>query len=276
VDVGVVGLGLIGGSIALNLAQDFTVGGFDTNKEARTRALEIGAITYAAPNLRSLADAKIVFLATPPSGVIPTLRELGDILRPEAVVTDCSGSKTELIAAIERESPKLLNQFVGGHPMAGRESGGIENASAELFQGAAWILTPGASTDIRAIDMVVGMIPTFGAHPVIMTPEEHDEAVALVSHLPHVLAGTLVQMALGLRYPEVAGGSWRDLTRVAGADPQLWTEVVMSNRTHVARAILELNSRLEELQEAIESGNRAKITRFFEASKAAKKREVDI
>jgi prephenate dehydrogenase len=120
--------------------------------------------------------------------------------------------------------------------------------------------------------MVAGIIPTFGAYPVTMTPAEHDETVALLSHLPHVIAGMLIQMATSLRRTDVGAGSWNDLTRVAGADPVLWTDIVMANRKHLGASISDLGRRLSEFAPIIEAGDRDAIFAFFEAAKHAKDR----
>ena len=154
--------------------------------------------------------------------------------------------------------------------MAGREQGGLAQARRSLFERAAWILTPSELTQPRAVEMVAGIIPTFGAYAVMMTPAEHDETVALLSHLPHVVAGLLVDMATVLRRTDVAAGSWSDLTRVAGADPVLWTDIVMANRKHLTASLASLGERLGELAPIIEAGDRDAIFEFFSKAKRLK------
>lgn len=264
--IGVVGLGLIGGSIAFNLAQDFDVVGYDVDPAIRREALSRGAITSEATSLAAMGGLKLIFVATPPGTVVPIVVRLSETLRPDAIVSDCAGSKSAIVDAISTGLPQLAPRFVGGHPMAGRERGGLAQARIDLFQGASWILTPGPETEPRALAMLTGLVPTFGAHPVLMDPESHDEAVALFSHLPHILAGELVQMSMTLTRRDVGAGSWADLTRVAGADPVLWTDIVMANRRFVSQSVRDLTGRLSKLVVAIERGERDVIRAFFEAA----------
>ncbi|HLK16572.1 MAG TPA: prephenate dehydrogenase/arogenate dehydrogenase family protein [Fimbriimonadaceae bacterium] len=269
-DVGVIGLGLVGGSIAMNLSQDFPITGYDVDIGVRGEALARGAIAHAATSLAAFSRVKLIFIATPPAAVVPTLIGLAGTLRPDAVVTDCAGAKWGIVEAVLAQAPTIAPQFVGGHPMAGRERGGLAQARRSLFENSAWILTPTPVTQPRALEMVAGIIPTFGAHPVLMTPAEHDETVALLSHVPHVLAGMLVLLACDLPRADVAAGSWSDLTRVAGADPVLWTDIVMANRKHLSAAIANLGSRLSAMAPLIEAGDRDAIHAFFTAAKKAK------
>src|ERR1700722_14259450 len=162
-DVGVIGLGLVGGSIALNLSQDFAVTGYDVDPQVRRDAVERGAITHAADSLASFGSAKLIFVATPPAAVVPTLLGLAGTMRDDAVISDCAGTKWGIMDAVEAQVPSIAAQFVGGHPMAGRERGGLAQARRGLFEGAAWILTPTPTTQPRAVEMIAGIIPTFGA-----------------------------------------------------------------------------------------------------------------
>ncbi|MHB8635009.1 MAG: prephenate dehydrogenase [Fimbriimonadaceae bacterium] len=269
-DVGVIGLGLVGGSIALNLSQDFAITGYDVDIGVRGEALARGAIAHAAASLADFSVVKLIFIATPPAAVVPTLVGLASTLRADAVVTDCAGAKWSIVEAALAQAPEIAPQFVGGHPMAGRERGGLAQARRSLFERAAWILTPSAVTRPSAVEMVAGIIPTFGAYTVIMTPDEHDETVALLSHSPHVIAGILIQMATGLRRTDVAAGSWADLTRVAGADPVLWTDIVMANRKHLSASLASFGAQLAHLEPLIQAGDRDAIFNFFVRAKRAK------
>ena len=269
-DVGVIGLGLVGGSIALNLSQDFAITGYDVDIGVRGEALARGAIAQAATSLAAFSNVKLIFIATPPAAVVPTLVALAGTLRSDAVVTDCAGAKWSIVEATLAQAPSIAPQFVGGHPMAGRDQGGLGQARRSLFERAAWILTPSEVTRPRAVEMVAGIIPTFGAYPVMMSPAEHDETVALLSHLPHVLAGMLVDMATSLRRSDVSAGSWSDLTRVAGADPVLWTDIVMANRKHLSATLETFGEKLLEIAPIIEAGDRDAIFQFFTNAKKAK------
>lgn len=272
-EVAIVGLGLIGGSIGLGL-QDFgyPVGGYDANPHVMEMAIERGAINGIFENLADVAEAEVIFLCTPPEAVIPVLTELAPIIRPETILTDCSSVKAELIKVIHRDFPALIPNFVGGHPMSGKHIGGIANASWDLFERSAWVLTPGESTDRHAFSKVNQLVCGLGAKVFLMTPEEHDKHVALLSHIPHILAAQLIQSAQGLAYPQVAAGSWRDLTRVAGSSPELWTEIVMNNRQAIADALRMLADEMQGFAQLVEDGDSENINWLFSAAKESKRR----
>ena len=231
----VLGTGLLGASVGLALrSQGWTVNGWDPDPEALNGAGERGAIGTAlsTPNV---AGSDLVVLASPPDAMISTLSDL----EWDGLVTDIAGVKTPIVAAAAH-----LPHFVGGHPMAGGETSGPAMASRSMFHGATWVLTSDGShpDDLAALSDVV---TSFGANPLVMTAAEHDAAVARVSHLPHVLASALIGLAasdpqaLGL-----AGGGFRDLTRIAGSESHWWTEVLRANSSQVGEAIDELQTAL--------------------------------
>lgn len=273
VDVGVIGLGLIGGSIALNLAQGFNVGGYDIDPLATELALKKDAISIPLDSLEGFKDARLIFVATPPLEVVSTVDKLSKVIRNDAVITDCAGVKSIVLRDIEESVPDAIPMFVGGHPMAGRERGGFEYALPTLFENATWVLTPTERTSPRALELVAGTVQTFGAHPLFMSTIEHDLAVAAVSHLPHFLAGILVQMAQKDSSFRVGGGSWADLTRIAGVNPSLWTEVSICNREAIANRIDQFMIELEKISDALRLGDEKLIRRFFDHSLEAKKAE---
>lgn len=244
--VAVVGTGLIGASIGAGLrAAGWTAVGWDPDPDAMSAALDAGALDAPAADLDALlaTDPDIVVIAAPPLGAIDVLTHL----QTPALVTDVAGVKGPILAAAQG-----LDRFVGGHPMAGRESHGAEHASPALFRGAAWIITPdGAAED--DVELVEQMAHALGARPVRMTAAEHDEAVALVSHLPQLLAVGLLESAqLTGHALDLAAGSFRDLTRVAASDPSTWGQVLAANRAAVSSRLRAFAGHLDALAESID------------------------
>jgi prephenate dehydrogenase len=258
--IAVLGVGLIGGSIGLAARNrlDAEVSGFDPDASLLAKAEELGAIDTAAGSIaEASADAEVIFCAAP----VAALPELaGEALRAageDAVVTDVGSVKREAIATLGDES-----RFVGGHPLAGAETSGVENARADLFEGARWYLTPTPSTGGLLYDRVQRTVADLGARPQAIDAETHDRLMATVSHLPHVLANVLVEQAAGQlgsgddeRLPEV-GPSFRDATRVAGANPAIWADIFSGNRETVANEVDAVADRLREAAGLLRDGDR--------------------
>ncbi|MDK1018982.1 MAG: prephenate dehydrogenase/arogenate dehydrogenase family protein [Actinomycetota bacterium] len=256
--VGVIGTGLVGGSIAAGLTEaGWEVVGYDADPESSAIARERGLIGSIADSIGSLVSAQpeIIVVAAPPKATV----EIVSGLVTDAIVMDVTGVKTPVVRAGEH----LVN-FVGTHPMAGREASGPRTASSALFKGASWVVIKGSHTS--ATDKVVELIQTLGANPVLMSAEAHDDAVAAVSHLPHLLAASLLGSTA--RIPEaldLAAGSFRDLTRVASSQPLPWVEILKSNRNAVLGAIEALREQLDTVEAAIESDDDALLTYLSES-----------
>jgi prephenate dehydrogenase len=244
--VAVVGLGLIGGSIARALrAGGHHVIGHDRPAVLRAAAAA-GALSEAAPSLRAaVAGADVVVLAASPRTNRRLLAEVARAARPGAVLTDVGGVKRGICADARR---RRLQRFVGGHPMAGRESSGFAASSADLFRGRWWILTPEAATAPAAVRTVRALARATGARAVVMTPAEHDRVVAFLSHVPQVLAWALLASArsdpVAARRMAVAGPAFRDMTRLAASPRPLWREILRENRGEVRRALASLRRAL--------------------------------
>jgi prephenate dehydrogenase len=248
--IAVLGVGLIGGSIGMAARRrlDAEVAGFDPDPSVAERALELGAVGEAAPSpAQACAGAEIVFCAAP-VGALPELaREALEATGDGAVVSDVGSTKRQLVAGLA-DQPR----FVGGHPLAGAETAGVENAHTELFEGARWYLTPSENTEGILYDRLQRAIGEFGARPHAIGADAHDQLMATVSHLPHVLANVLASQAAdelagaAERLPDV-GPSFRDTTRVAGSNPAIWGDIFASNSEAVAG---EIDAVIERLQEA--------------------------
>jgi prephenate dehydrogenase len=265
--VAVLGVGLIGGSIGLaaRARLDAEVAGFDPDRSFADLALERGAIDSAPPTLEeAVRGAEIVFCAAPVMALPGLVAEALDAAGEDTAVTDVGSVKRDMIAAVGSDS-----RFIGGHPLAGAETSGVENAHANLFEGARWYLTPTANTGGMLYDRVQRAIADMGARPQAIEAETHDRLMATISHLPHVVANVLVtQAATALseeaeHLPEV-GPSFRDATRVAGANPAIWGDIFAGNREAVAAEIDAAVARLIDAAELLRSGGRDAVADWHE------------
>ena len=280
----VVGVGLIGGSLALSarsLDPSPRVFGVDTDAGALAYALEHGVVEEAA-----LADdaidrgwfaaggADLVVLATPARYVEDWLGILG-LQGYEGVVTDVSSTKSGVLkAAEEKLGPGAA--FVGGHPMAGSEQSGVQAASADLLKGAYYVLTPTPRTDVGAYQRVHSFVTSLGARPVSVDARAHDEAVAIVSHVPHVTAAALVDLAKAHAGPgdellRLAAGGFKDTTRIAAGSADLWTGICLDNAEALTRGIDELRDRLGDFGALVGRRDAAAIRDWLERAAAVRR-----
>jgi prephenate dehydrogenase len=267
INVTVLGVGLIGGSLGLAARRrlDARVTGFDPDPGTLERALELGALDEAAGSAgEACAGAELVFCAAPVSALPEIAREALDACGPDAVVSDVGSTKREIVRALGSDE-----RFIGGHPLAGAETSGVENARPELFDGARWYLTPTAYSGGLLYDRLQRAIGDLGARPQAIDAEAHDRLMATASHLPHVLADVLArQAALELRAgserPQAAGPSLRDMTRVAGANPRIWNDIFTSNREALAAAIDAAIKDLRHASALLLEGDREAMARWHE------------
>jgi prephenate dehydrogenase len=260
--VAVLGLGLIGGSIGLAARgrAGAQVSGWDPDPDAGARALELGAVDEVAPDLsRAVADADAVFVAAPVGAIVQTVQAALQSAGVETAVTDVGSTKRAIVGSIS--DPR----FLGGHPLAGLEVAGVEHAREDLFEEATWYLAPAVGASRDAYERLHRLIASFGAEPVPLDADTHDRLMASVSHLPHVLANLLVaQVAAAQRdqgEPPARPGtlgigpSFRDATRVAGSNSEIWTDIYMSNREALVQAIDELTGRLAQVRSDLQAGD---------------------
>lgn len=271
------GLGLIGGSVAL-AARDrlqARVVGYDLDAAAGERALERGAVDRVSPSLHdAVAAADMVFVAVPVGALAETVKAALTGAAETCVITDVGSTKREVVAA----NPD--SRFVGGHPLAGAETSGIEHARGDLFDGATWYLTPGPGTSGIAYERLHRLLRAIGAHPTAIEPEVHDAILGTVSHLPHVLANILVGQAArvlaagGERLP-ATGPSFRDATRVAGAPSRIWRDIYMSNRDVLAGQLEHTIERLQSVRAALLAGDAEAIVAWNDAAAADRRRLLE-
>jgi prephenate dehydrogenase len=256
--IAVLGVGLIGGSIGLaarEYVEDAEVVGYGRDPERLRVALERGAIQHVAGSLPEAVDGADLCFACVPVGALPKLvREALAAAGPDCAVTDVGSTKQSLLAEID--DPR----FVGGHPIAGAETAGVEHARADLFHGAAWYLTPLAHSEGLLYERLHRFVVDVGARPVAVDPRTHDRLVAVFSHLPHVLANVLASQAAGRLGGEgealrQVGPSFRDMTRVAGANTAMWADIYRENRAALVGELRDFAGRLDEVIALLEGGD---------------------
>jgi prephenate dehydrogenase len=270
----ILGVGLIGGSIGLaarerGLAE---VTGYVRNPEKAEECLRLGAVDRVASSIEeAVADADVVICCASVGSLAEMANTALEAAGPSCVVTDVGSTKQELVEAVGGDE-----RFIGGHPLAGAETAGVANARADLYEGARWYLTPTSSSSGLLYDRLQRLVKDLGAKPMAIEPAEHDEAMAAVSHLPHVFANQLAIQ--GRPGTERLGGlapSLRDATRVAGSNPAIWGEIFSTNHVAVAAAIRESIAGLERAAELIESADPARIA-AWQAEAAAERARLSI
>jgi prephenate dehydrogenase len=276
----VVGVGIIGGSLALAARQRRlaeVVLGVDTDADTRDWAIANGIVDDALSPKEALRagwfspeGADLVVLATPALVAVDWLARLGEV-GYVGVVTDVSSTKTAVVAAAEQ----FLGEgaaFVGGHPMAGSERSGVKAADAKLFEGAYYVLTPTQSTDVGADRKLNAFVSGLGARVVPVDAIAHDEAVAVISHVPHVTAAALINVAVarssqaGEDMLRLAAGGFKDMTRIAAGSPELWTGICLDNATALSRGIDTLIDELAAFSVYVHEGNRAAVRAWLTAA----------
>ncbi|MGQ9780144.1 MAG: prephenate dehydrogenase/arogenate dehydrogenase family protein [Bacillota bacterium] len=264
--VGVVGLGLIGGSLGLAFTGSrrfAAVIGYDLTPGVGEAALAAGAITEIASGLADLASAETIVVATPVRAVVPTVLALLPHLRPGTILTDVASTKAEIVSTLTPCLPPEIF-FVGGHPFAGSERAGLGAADAYLFENAAYVLTTEPAAPDWVYEELQEVLSCTGARFLHLSPREHDLIAAGVSHLPHLVAAALVEAAgaLEAEHPAaltLAGGGFRDTTRIAGGDPGLWAEILSTNRGPILEVLGLFQAALDRFAEALRNGDETKL-----------------
>ncbi|MPZ89450.1 MAG: prephenate dehydrogenase/arogenate dehydrogenase family protein, partial [Nitriliruptorales bacterium] len=256
----VVGTGLVGGSLAAvlrGLDEVDEVVGADADDRSLARALERGLIDRAAPSAGEAAEgADIVVLAVPVSAIAAVAKEVGAVMTPGSVLTDVASVKARIVPLME-EAVQPGVTVIGGHPMAGSHEAGVEHATPDLFVGATYLLTPTVSTAAEAYRRLHGLVSRIGARILAVDPDRHDLLVAVVSHLPQLAATTLMNLAARRAHNEhaelllLAAGGFRDATRVAASNPDLWLDVCAENRGAIVEVLDDYRERIGALRSLI-------------------------
>ncbi|HRY16188.1 MAG: prephenate dehydrogenase/arogenate dehydrogenase family protein [Candidatus Competibacteraceae bacterium] len=274
----IIGVGLIGGSLARALRDAGQVGeviGCGRGEDNLQAAVRLGVIDrYLTDPAQAVAGADVVVIAVPLGAIEPVLRAIVPSLSTDAVVTDVGSAKGSVVADVQRIYGAIPPYFVPGHPIAGTEQSGVEASFATLFQGRRVILTPLAETSAAAHRLIQRMWQLTGAEVIDMGVRHHDAVLAATSHLPHILAYTLVDTLARLddraeifRY---AAGGFRDFSRIASSDPKMWHDICVANREQLLEMIALFSVDLERLAAAIRNDDRAAVLATFQRAKRAR------
>ncbi len=257
--IGILGLGLIGGSLGYDLrSQGHYVLGVSRRDSTCQRAIALGSIDEASCDLSLLAAADVVFICTPIGLIVPQFKQLINHLSAATIVTDVGSVKAPIVKALA----PLWENFVGGHPMAGTTDSGIEAAQRNLFVGRPYVLTPDATTPTTAIAILEEIVRSLGANLYYCQPEQHDRAVSWISHLPVMVSGSLIAACMGETDPQVlqlaknlASTGFRDTSRVGGGNPELGVMMAQYNRQALLRSLQQYRHNLDEFINLIEQEN---------------------
>ena len=265
--IGIVGLGLIGGSIALaarELWPSSIVIAVD-NKDVLETAMRLHAIDVAADDMIVLAEADVVILAAPVRQNLALLEQLDENVRHAAVITDTSSTKREIVEAARQLPPRFT--FIGGHPLGGAAKSGLEHARPDLFKGRPWLFTPAGDGRGEALEKLLAFAAALGAEPRVVTPAAHDRMLAFLSHLPQMTASALMEVvgdAVGAEGLALAGRGLVDTTRLASSPPEIWRDIAATNADELAAALDTLIALLTELRDDLAIGDR--LIEVFEAA----------
>lgn len=257
--IGIIGLGLIGGSIALAARQLWATSlviAVD-NKDVLETAMRLHAIDVAADDLIVLAEADLVILAAPVRQNLMLLDELDENVRGAAIVTDTGSTKRAIVEAARRLPPRLT--FIGGHPLGGAAASGLDHARPELFKGRPWLFTPTSDNHAEALEKLLAFARALGAVPRLVGVEAHDRLLAYLSHLPQLTASALMQVvgeAVGDDGLSLAGRGLVDTTRLASSPPEIWKDITATNADEIGRALDIFIELLQDLRSELSSGDR--------------------
>ncbi len=274
--VGLIGTGLVGGSIGLALRRaGVEVRGFDHDAGRLEAAVAAGAIDDGTTSITDVvADADVVVVAVPVGQLATTVVAALDA--DAAVVTDVGSVKAPVVREVQAARPARAPRFVGGHPMAGSEQDGITGADADLFTGATWVLTPTDHTEVSAFTSVRTFVGLLGAEVLAVEPEQHDALVAMVSHVPQLAATTLMDVAAtrGAEHAtllRLAAGGFRDMTRIAAGHPSIWPDICVANRDAIVAALDEYRDALDAVRALVDTQDRGGLLEVLERARAARR-----
>ena len=273
----VIGVGLLGGSIALGLREqipDIEIAGIGRRQSSLRAARKIGAIDSAhLGTYEIVAKSDLIVLATPVCAFEKILRQIKPYLKPSVVVTDAGSTKAQVV----RTADRVLGQggpFVGSHPMAGSEHKGPAFARADLLADALCVITPTKNTPPSLVRKVIKIWKMLGMRTTKMSPADHDQAVARVSHLPHLLASLLMEIPRDKDF-DVASTGLRDMTRLAAGDPEMWRDIVTTNRKPILEALGNMRKKIDRIEKIIGQDNPKAIQKILAQAKARREEKID-
>ena len=272
--IGFIGLGIIGGSIVKavsNKGLAECVVAYNRNPDITRLALKEGTIQIAAYEIDdSFKDCDIIFVCVPVDIIPSVVRKLSGIVNKDCILTDVGSTKNDVIKAIENIN--MPCQFIGGHPMAGSEATGYKAARHNLFENAYYVLTPLKGTGENYINKLTQFVKSFGALPIVLEPEEHDYATAAISHVPHVLASSLVNTINELDDDKklmhtLAAGGFRDITRIASSSPEIWKSICFANKDNIISILSIFTGKIDQYVNSLNSYDESEIKTLFSDAK---------
>ena len=270
--VAIVGVGLIGGSIGralLTRKLATRVVGVGRSPASLDAARRTGAVTETAVDPAAVADADLVVVATGVKSIPRLLDAVDRVIEPGTLVTDAGSTKASIVAAWEKSRRSRRGRFVGSHPLAGSHRRGPEAADPELFTGRVTVVTPAAATPPADVEAIGSLWAALGATVFVMNPREHDRIVAATSHAPHVMAAALAAATPPAALPFTAGG-WRDTTRIASGDAELWADILLDNAAAVTAAVKRVETAAARILAAVEAGDRRRLVTLLTRAKDAR------
>ncbi len=279
-NIGIIGLGLIGGSIAKSLKevhkQNSNITGYDLNEKDLVAAYNDGVIDNIADNLTTgFTNCSVIFVCTPVRHIASIIDELAPHVPNDCIITDVGSTKHEIVHEISARLKAIPNKhvyFVGGHPMTGSERFGYSAASAHLFENAYYMLTPYADTPDFIVFILQKLIERMGAIPMILSSSYHDFVTANISHLPHIVASSLVHLVRNndgenAYLHALAAGGFKDITRIASSNPDIWTSICLSNSGPIKKVFEDYRGILDKFLNALEEANEDEIYAFFDTAR---------
>lgn len=269
--IGIIGLGLIGGSILKSLkSQGYSLVGVSKSEETVQKVINSGITEHCSTDLSILKNADIVFICTPINKVCQTLVDLSEIVSPNCIITDVASIKGSINKFAE-ELPEQLN-FIGGHPMAGTENKGFDNAPENLYKGAKWVLTPMKTTKQDDLNKLSSIVKDMGAEVIVSDPITHDKAVSLISHMPLLLSQALFGVVKNYENKQVselamklAASGFRDMTRISATNPELAEDMLFENSKNVESSTEDFIDYLNNMLAKIKADNREAFIKEIKA-----------
>jgi prephenate dehydrogenase len=268
--VAIVGAGLIGGSIGLALQARRLSGrviGVGRSAESLAAARRAKVVTDTSLDLAAaVAEADLVVVATDVGTIAPLLDRIDEAVRPGTLITDAGSTKASIVAAWEKRRRTRRGRFVGGHPIAGSHKSGPAAADATLFEGRVAVVTPARATPAADAEAIGGFWSALGSTVFMIDPKEHDKLLAATSHAPHLVAAAIA-LATPAAARQFTAGGWRDTTRIAAGDPELWADILLDNAPQVAKALARIATGAEKMLAAIEAGDRRRLRTLLARAK---------
>lgn len=272
--IGFIGLGLIGGSVAKSIRRifpDYRIIGYDSNTDTLKQAVADGTLnSYTTDIQKGITDCSYIFLCAPVHYNIEYLEILKNSIRPDCILSDVGSVKSDIYEAVQKAG--LASHFIGGHPMVGSERSGYDASSDRLIENAYYFITPSDTVSAEKTEEFITFIGDLGAIPIRYSPEEHDRIASYISHVPHIIAASLVNLVRHADSDDgilkaLAAGGFKDITRIASSNPVVWEHILLSNPDNITAGLEEYIALLQQMIYDIKHANGNKINRFFDASR---------